>query len=281
MNHWSQKSTIGNGKFITEFLNTSPESTSSGSQPTPTHRGERITLDRELQVAFQRLTLGMVGSRPRAQLETFTETTDQNALRWLRKFSRERGFDHQNDPMAPSEWLEEFDILLAREAATSADKDPVIKELLSDQGINNATDEQVETLKEMFLKRFEPIEEEDTRNPTPDIQTLKQEKDEPVEKYYRRAHDLLIATGGHDRSLLNNTNGQMSAAVLSLLNLTIDRFVSGLADPMLRLRMLRHVGESLSTRTLKSVFLQTEMETRLMKVWKQECTSEHTRPTGS
>ena len=267
-----------NGGFITESLNTSPGSPTpdvSGSNrtfsPIPGSRYNHLYLELERLCIDTGTNLHTSMANPMATqmlrnpVEPFSGKSTQNAARWLRKFQKERGYNPDGTPLSPAEWLEEFDILMSDVAATWCDKTPKVKKLFTDDGLASATQAQVDELKRLFLARFKPEDEDEPSNPIPDIQMLKQEKEESLEKYYHRALDLLVAAGGSDRS--EGVELEMSA--ISLLDLTIDRFVAGLEDPTLRLRMLRHVGES-TTRSLRSAYLQAGKEIKYLKAEKEQ-----------
>ena len=74
---------------------------------------------------------------------------------------------------------------------------PLSKIFLSEENLKYAQDSQVDVFKTLLLSRFTPADEglEDVDHL---IVTLRQNATESLEDYYRRAEDLLHASGGKD-----------------------------------------------------------------------------------
>ena len=192
-------------------------------------------------------------------MECFYGTEDESARRWIQRFERERGMKVDGEKLSPEEWLIEFNILLKGEAADWADNDPLVKSILLDEGMEVATEVHVKTVKDAFIERFKRPEE--IRKPIPDIQSMMQEKNESFHKYYQRALDLLKKAGGTDRA------ENMNPAAESLLGLSVDKFVTGLEDSKLRMRMMKYPFEPRCS--LYGAYERVKIEERLFKAKKE------------
>ena len=192
-------------------------------------------------------------------MECFYGTEDESARRWIQRFERERGIRADEEKLSPEEWLIEFNILLKGEAADWADTDPSVKGILLDEGMEVATEVHVKAVRDAFLERFKRPEE--IRKPIPDIQSMMQERGESFHKYYQRALDLLKKAGGTDRA------ENMNPAAESLLGLSVDKFVTGLEDSKLRMRMMKYPFEPRCS--LYGAYERVKIEERLFRAKKE------------
>ena len=122
----------------------------------------------------------------------FSGDNGQSPARWLRTLKYELP-----PTFTASQWLECVDGLLDGKAARWADTWPDVKMILSDEYLVQAKDSDVDTFKTRLHSRFTPVDEglEDLNHL---IDTLSQNATESLEDYYRRAEDLLHASGGED-----------------------------------------------------------------------------------
>ena len=215
--------------------------------------------DRELSTV-RRQSPARRQTSSQGKMDCFTGDGSRNARRWIQRFERERGADEDGRPKQPFDWLEEFNILLDGDAADWADTDPFVKEILSDDGMEVATASQVDTVKKSFLERFRKPEEA-RRNPIPEIQSMRQEPEESLHKYYQRALSLLKSAGSHDKT------ENMDPARSSVLDLAIDCYVNGIRDPTLRIKMIKYPAKT--SRSLLGAFNKAEVEAKLMKAEKE------------
>ena len=182
-------------------------------------------------------------------IELYTRNPTQDARRWLGRFDREVQRQGLN---TPSGWLTEFNCMLDGEAATWADTDARLSRILVEDSIARATRVTVQEVRTAFLERWKRTVP-DRSNPIPNIQGLKQSDHETLRQYYLRALGLLRTAGGED------TNDPQSPAAASLLELTVDRFLSGIKDNNLRLRVMQFSGITTASRTLEAALSQAEV----------------------
>lgn len=221
---------------------------------------QRDPHDRELSTVRRESPARRHASRDQGKMDCFIGDDSQNARRWLQRFERERGADEDDHSKQPFDWLEEFNILMDDDAANWADTDPFVREILSDEGMEAATASQVNTVKRSFLERFRKPEEA-RRNPIPEIQSMKQEPDESLHKYYQRALSLLKSAGSHDKT------ENMNPARSSVLDLAIDCYVNSIRDPTLRIKMIKYPAKA--SRSLLDTFNKAEIKAKLMKAEKE------------
>lgn len=199
-------------------------------------------------------------------VEYFTGANGQSAVRWLRMFTRERVTKKDGNPVSAPLWLEEIDGHLAGEAAKWTDQTPAIRHLLNENTIDQRTEADVVTFKNLFLDYFQGEPETPPENTISQIQSLSQFSAESLITYHRRTSGLLVAAGGKDIQ----TGTVLEPLARSVLDLTIDRFINGLFNFQLRLRMLKYIVDP--SRSLKGAYLraagelkQVEAEQDLLK----------------
>ena len=194
------------------------------------------------------------------KIENFLGTDGQSAVRWLRRFTRERVTKRDGSHVSAPLWLEEVDGYLGGEAEIWADRTPAIRELLNENTLDRKTDNDVATFKRLFLDHFQTTTDAPFENTIPQIQSLCQAPSESLLIYHRRASGLLIAAGGKD--ITDVSLLPLEPSVRSILDLTIDRYINGLVDMSLRLRMLRYTADP--RRSLKGAYMMTEAEMKQM-----------------
>lgn len=121
----------------------------------------------------------------------FSGENGQSPARWLRTLKYEFP-----PAFTPGQWLESVDGLLDGEAARWADKELLVKNILSEKGLKYADTHDVGIFKEFLLSRFhldEVLEDADHL-----IMNLLQSPTESLVQYYGRAANLLYASGGRD-----------------------------------------------------------------------------------
>ena len=138
----------------------------------------------------------------------FNGENGQSPARWLRTIKYELP-----PTLTAGQWLECVDGLLDGKAACWADEWREVKAILSDEYLKHAKDDGVETFKKLLINRFTPVYEgmEGVHHL---FITLRQNATESLEDYYRRAEDLLHASG----SILGDR----------LMGMVIRQYVSGL-----------------------------------------------------
>ena len=181
------------------------------------------------------------------------------AKRWIRVLKEEL-----QDVTSPGAWLEAADSRLSGEAAKWANKTPTIRNMLKDSYIDNATNEDIRKFKELIISRFDPDDPDEEVDSMPMLQSLAQKSDEEIMEYYRRTKDLLLAVGGRDRK---NQNDELSPLERSVLDLTIDRYINGLKDPDLSIRLLRYTADP--SRSLRGATNLAQAEARQLKAEEQ------------
>ena len=156
----------------------------------------------------------------------FSGDNGQSPARWLRTLKYELP-----PAFTAGQWLECVDGLLDGKAARWADKWPVIKQILSEQNVNSTPDDDVDIFKRLFLSRFTPADEgvEDVDHL---VVTLRQNATESLEDYYRRAEDLLYASGGRDESYPATVT--LSNSEKSNLSRVIRHYINGLHHSCLK-----------------------------------------------
>ena len=152
----------------------------------------------------------------------FSGNNGQSPARWLRTLKYELP-----PTFTPSQWLECVDGLLDGEAARWADKEPLVKNILSEKGLKYANTREVDIFKELLLSRFPPDEVLEDADHL--IMTLLQNPTESLVQYYARAANLLDASGGRDLDrddtypFVKHTDRERS-----VLNKVILHYVTGL-----------------------------------------------------
>lgn len=179
--------------------------------------------------------------------EVFSGSAGQDARRWIGRFDREFA---RNLGATPADWLDLFNCALEGEAADWADSDYQVSGLLSVDQIHLGTRETAAIVRAAFLERFKRSVVE-RKNPIPDIQELRQQPGESIRQYYNRALTLLHMAGGED------SPQHASAAIQSLMQLTKERFIAGMSNPELRLRLMRHPNQT-SAQTLAGALADAE-----------------------
>ena len=96
--------------------------------------------------------------------------------------------------------MESVDGLLEGDAARWANSHPKVKRLLTHENIQNAGKTEKDIFTSVLLKRFTPVDEANQKDALNITRRLVQSRSESLEHYYRRAEDLLHASGGKDNS---------------------------------------------------------------------------------
>ncbi len=122
----------------------------------------------------------------------FSGDNGQSPARWLRSLKYELP-----PTFTAGQWLGCVDGLLDGKAARWADKWLFVKHILSEENLKYAKDSDVDIFKTLLLSRFTPADE-DLEDVDHLIMTLRQNATESLEDHYRRAEDLLYASGGRD-----------------------------------------------------------------------------------
>ncbi|KEQ83932.1 hypothetical protein M438DRAFT_335659 [Aureobasidium pullulans EXF-150] len=243
-----------------------PPPPTMNSYPSPNTNTTSYTPYRTQQGAMQL----QVPSASHAIIESFSGSDKQDAKRWLGRFEREL---HRTGTNTPLIWLQEFNYSLEGEAAEWADTDYQVSSILSNDAIDEHNAAHYATMvRNAFLERFKRVASEQ-RNPIPDIQELKQGPGETLRQYYQRAFTLLCMAGGEDDP------NHASVSVRSLVQLTKERFLAGLVNHDLRLRLIRLPSQTAS-QTLGGVLADAEACIRQMNVekkWQEESERESQR----
>ena len=137
------------------------------------------------------------------KIENFLGADSQSAVRWLRRFTRERVTKRDGTQVSAPVWLEEV-------------------------------------FKRLFLNHFQTTADAPFDNSIPQIQALCHAPNESLLIYHRRASGILIAAGGKDITDVNLL--PLEPSVRSILDFTIDRYINGLVKMSLRLRRLRYTA---------------------------------------
>lgn len=174
------------------------------------------------------------------KIENFLGADSQSAVRWLRRFTRERVTKRDGTQVSPPVWLEEVDGYLGGEVEIWSDRTPAVKHLLNENTLNRRTDDDVATFKRLFLNHFQTTADAPFDNSIPQIQALCHAPNESLLIYHRRASGILIAAGGKDVTDVNLL--PLEPSVRSILDFTIDRYINGLVKMSLRLRRLRYTA---------------------------------------
>ncbi|KAI9756640.1 MAG: hypothetical protein M1815_003181 [Lichina confinis] len=169
----------------------------------------------------------------RGEVEPFKGEPSQNAVRWLRRFQSQHQIDLTGREISPAAWLCAFDSYLVDEAAAWADKTPIVREMLAEGAVDSATAEDVAKVKCKFLERFQPPETTGIGGAIQSLLNLKQGDAESLDAYYTRTLSLLLETGGCD----DPEGKEPDPRTDTLLPVAIERFISGLQDNMLGLKM--------------------------------------------
>lgn len=196
------------------------------------------------------------------KVENFTGSDGQSAVRWLRRFTRERVTRKDGSLVTAPVWLEEIDGHLGREAERWADCTPAIRNLLNENTLDKQTAESITMFKKLFLDHFQVETVAPFENAIPQIQSLCQMLIESLLIYHRQALGLLIAAGGKDIPGTGTVPHPLEPSVRSILDLAIDRYINGLSNMQLRLRMLRYVANP--NRSLRGAYMVAEVETKQM-----------------
>ncbi|KAK1060542.1 hypothetical protein LTR74_011786 [Friedmanniomyces endolithicus] len=167
------------------------------------------------------------------RLEPFTGAKGQDVGRWLARLARmlkKEDAGYSND-----DYMQELNVHLDRAAAVWADKNYRVKNIIGKT--ENVTDEEVAEVKDVFRGHWQLKGE--TTNAIPALHRLHQE---PGERGAASEPD--------------------SAAVSSIQEVATNRFIDGLNNTELQLRMLRmpHSG----VRTLRGVLDDVESQVRIM-----------------
>lgn len=152
-----------------------------------------------------------------------------DASKWLRQFTYQLGKKPNGQPIPPAQWLYIFDAHLRGNAAVWTKQNITVKEMLSDVYIEDATKEDVKTVKRLFLERFDTTEDLNSTESLHALQTLKQKEGEKLEVYLQRTRSLLEKSGGRDYP----ENGSVPRPRDTLLPLAVEKFTSGLLDEYL------------------------------------------------
>ena len=176
------------------------------------------------------------------------------ASRWLRVLEEELP-----DQLSPVTWLKRADARLDGRAAAWAERTPEVIRILSERTIGNATAED----KDMFIRLLSQefpgnqsnvITEE---RASTELSSLTQKEDEDHYTYYRRIEVLLTGIAGRDRVTHDGENAViLNRAEQHILKDTITKFIFGLRDPDLRLRMIEYRVEP--ARSLYGAFKKAE-----------------------
>ncbi len=167
----------------------------------------------------------------------------QSITRWLRQFQYEitTGCGKPDNYQVPApEWLEAIDRHLSGEAAKWADRHPTIKLLLRDDRIDRATQDDVAKFRRLITDRFATKSVPEEPDPRLCLNKLAQGKNESLYAYYRRTADLFLAVGGRDCD--PDAIGDMDQLVKVVRDLTIEKFIEGLQDYNLIIRLLRYMN---------------------------------------
>jgi hypothetical protein len=155
----------------------------------------------------------------------FSGENGQRAARWLRTL------EYELPPtFTPRQWLECVDGLLEGDAARWADSHTKVKRLLAQENIQNAGQAEKDTFTSLLLKRFAPVDEENEFYALNITKRLVQSRSESLEQYYRRAEDLLHASGGKD----NSDAVALSEDEKAILRHVIEYFIRGIHVQALR-----------------------------------------------
>lgn len=114
--------------------------------------------------------------------------------------------------------------------------------------------------KKLFLDHFQTTTSAPFENAIPQIQSLCQAPTESLLIYHRRVSGLLTAAGGKDITGANVP--PLEPSVRSILDLAIDRYINGLANMPLRLRMLRYTADP--NRSLRGAYMVAKTEMKQM-----------------
>lgn len=183
--------------------------------------------------------------------DSFSGTPMESPRRWLKLIMRKYGVDANGQEKAAKLILEEIDQRLRGEAAVWADTNPIIKKILSDEGLNTATQDTLAEFKEHFLTRFTAEAPTDIE-PDELVERLKQGVDQSLTDYYHQTSEILKMFGVDDAS------SDDSKMAKSLLRMVVKKFVAGLEDPVLQARM---AGYSLNTDcTLRGAYQKAQVE---------------------
>lgn len=142
------------------------------------------------------------------------------------------------------EWLESVDARLEGAAAHWADRTVEIRDILSDEGITKANEATKQRFIVLLKRKFSPeIFEDERTNEAEELKTLHQGKEETIHNYYRRTLDLFEALGGRDTPEISSME-PLGKAEQYLLSETIAKFIHGLSNFELRIKMMEYIAES-------------------------------------
>lgn len=192
-----------------------------------------------------------------ASNDAFYRTPTESARRWWKLIIRKYGTKSDGTLKAAAVILEEVDQRLWGDVASWANKNPIIKKLLTEENFSSVTHETLKEFKEHFLRCFK-LEEPEEIKLYQAIESLKQQEEETINDYYRRSLSLLKELSGVNDAKEDNKIAR------SLLKIVVTKFITGLAEPLLQTRI---AGYTINTDyTLKGAYTKIQSEARKIQV---------------
>ncbi|MCJ1343984.1 hypothetical protein MMC31_002184 [Peltigera leucophlebia] len=181
------------------------------------------------------------------------------ASRWLKKLQYDLKPSYPpHHPSYPREYVNALDVLLVGEAAEWAEENPLVQ-----TRINKAdpTLEDVEALKTLLQDRFpQRLTEITTFNINAELESLKQQSDENLLTYYKRAKSMMERVGARDRAESGTPLTPLEAAPLDTV---MRSFVKGIHDMGIKKAAAR--GLTSATKSFSALYIIVE-EARCIKV---------------